>query len=130
MTGAVLYQGGGFSVTEALLRTPRKSYKLSQIEYVSVERPLLLFATLPAAGVTGFTIGFWRYLEPGEGPTLIAVSLAAVLVSICFGTLRVHSLALRDGEVATSFGSIGRLRHVRAAIEKAMIARNQPGASS
>ena len=32
MSGAVLYAGGGFTVTERLLRTPRKSHGKVMIE--------------------------------------------------------------------------------------------------
>ena len=45
------YRGGGFAVGERLLRTPRKTYRLDQIEYVSVQRPLLLFVGLGLARI-------------------------------------------------------------------------------
>lgn len=116
----VYYQGGGFHVTEHLLTTPRKTYSLSRLEYVSVSRPLLALAGIPALGVAGFAIAFWRYLTPGEGVVLLTGSVVAVAIGLTVGALRVHSLALRDDDVATSFGSIFRLRHVRRAVEKAM----------
>ncbi len=116
----VYYQGGGFRVTEHLLTTPRKTYSLSRLEYVSVSRPLLALAGIPALGATGFAIAFWRYLTPGEGIVLLTGSVVAASIGLTVGALRVHSLALRDEDVATSFGSIFRLRHVRRAVEKAM----------
>lgn len=123
MGAPVFYQGGGFEVTDTLLRTPRKSYALGQIEYVSVQRPLLVFAGLPAVGVIGFCLTFWRYLHAGEIAALAGASSLALLAAFLFGTLRVHSLALRDDEVAMSFGLVARLRDVRAAVERAMEAR-------
>ena len=116
----VYYQGGGFLVTEHLLATPRKTYALGRIEYVSVSRPLLALAGIPALGVAGFAIAFWRYLNPGEGAVLLVGAAVGIALGMTVGALRVHSLALRDDDVATSFGSIFRLRHVRRAVEKAM----------
>jgi hypothetical protein len=118
------FRGGGFEVTERLLRTPRKSYAIGQIEYVSVERPLLFFAVPPAFGVIGFALAFWRYLETVEIATLVCLSAATILAAFQFGTLRVHSLALRDDEVAVSFGPIGTLRKVRSAVERVMHGNN------
>lgn len=124
MDAPVFYSGGGFEVTDTLLRTPRKSYALGQIEYVSVQRPLLAFAGLPALGALGFCMAFWRYLHTGEIVALFGVSALALLVALLVGTLRVHSLALRDDEVAMSIGLVARLREVRAAVERAMAARH------
>lgn len=123
MSAEVFYRGGGFEVNRKLLRTPRKSYAIGQIEYVSVHRPLLAFVIVPAVGLAGFTFAFWRYLYTAEIATLIAGSVVVVILAMCFGALRVHSLALRDDEVAMNFGRIGRLREVRAAVEPAMAER-------
>lgn len=124
MNEAVFYEGGGFRVSDSLLTTPRKSYALARIEYVSVTRPLLFFLCGPSIGLMGFTLGFWRYLHAGEIMMLIGVSVVGIILGCLFGTLRVHSLALRDDEVAQSFGPIMRLREVRCAVEKAMVFRS------
>lgn len=123
MTELVFYQGGGFRVTDALLVTPRKTYALGKVEYVSVTRPLLFFAACPALGVIGAALAFQHYLFWGEIVTLVTLSVLASAAACLFGTLRIHSLALRDDEVAQSFGPIGRLREVRRAVEKAMVVR-------
>lgn len=124
MERPVFYSGGGFEVSETLLRTPRKTYALERIEYVSVQRPLAFFVGLPAAGLIGFTLGFWRYLSGTEAALLIGGSALAIAGAFCVGTLRVHSMALRDDEVAMSFGLIGTLRAVRMAVEQAMAWRD------
>lgn len=124
MERPVFYSGGGFEVSETLLRTPRKTYALERIEYVSVQRPLAFFVGLPSAGLIGFVFGFWRYLSALEAGLLIGGSSLAIAGAFCVGTLRVHSMALRDDEVAMSFGLIGQLRHVRAAVERAMAWRD------
>ncbi len=123
MSETVFYRGGGFEVSGNLLRTPRRTYSLDRIEYVSVTRPLLLFAGAPAAGVMGFSLAFHRYLFASEIVLMLGASLAAITTGCLVGTLRVHSLALRDDEVAQSFGPITRLRLVRAAVEQAMARR-------
>ncbi len=120
MTGTVFFRGGGFEVTDRFLLTPRRTYFLRNIEYISVTRPLLLFAGLPAAGVAIFALAFARYLFLSEIVFMLAASLAGITLACLFGTLRVHSLALRDDEVAQTFGLIVRLRQVRAAVEQAM----------
>ncbi|MCR5858267.1 DUF6232 family protein [Mesorhizobium sp. J428] len=124
MEPLVYFRGGGFEVTDRLLRTPRKSYAIDRIEYVSVGRPLLFFAGLPATGLIGFALVFRRYLLASEIVTLTGVSIAAIGLALLFGTLRVHSLALRDDEVAMNFGPLSRLRQVRTAVEQAIVARH------
>lgn len=124
MNEAVFFAGGGFEVTGRLLRTPRKTYGISNIEFVAVERPLLLFVIPPALGLLGFAAVFRRYLYAGEIVTLLAVCAAAIAVAFLFGSLKVHSLALRDTEVASSLGLVTTLRQVRLAVEKAMAFRD------
>lgn len=124
MTDATIFAGGGFEVTALLLRTPRKTYAIERIEYVSVERPLLLFATPPAIALLGFGAAFHRYLYAGEITALVIGCAGVIALALRLGTLRVHSLALRDEEVASSFGLISTLRQVRRAVETAMAERH------
>lgn len=125
MDRPVFLCSGGFEVSGTMLRTPRKTYLIGQIEYISVQRPLLLFAGLPALGVAAFTLGFWRYLEAPEIALLLGGSACAIALAACFGTLRVHSLALHDDEVSISYGPIGQLRAVRRAVEEALVWREE-----
>lgn len=120
MNDATFFSGGGFTVTDRLLRTPRKTYSIHRIEYVSVERPLLLFLLPPVIGLIGFAVVFRRYLYMSEILSLVGICIAAAIVAFLFGTLRIHSLALRDSEVASSLGLVTTLREVRHAVEKAM----------
>ena len=124
MNRTVLFSGRGFEVTDRLLRTPRKSYAINRIEYVAVERPLLLFVVPPALGLIGFIGIFRRYLFTGEIVTLGIACALAIAAALLFGTLKVHSLALRDSEIASSLGLVTTLRQVRRAVEKAMAARD------
>lgn len=119
----IFFDGRGFKVSDRLLTTPRKTYAMGQIEFVSVERPLLFFVIPPALAVIGFAMIFVRYLYAGEIVTLIAFCGFAIIAALTIGTLRVHSLALRDDEVAISFGPMSTLRQVRKGVEAAMTAR-------
>lgn len=123
MTGPVLFEGGGFSVTETLLSTPRKTYRLDRIEYVSVERTFFVFAALPAFALLGIALRFWRYLLPGEAAVLIGLPVAALAVAWQVGILQVHSVALRGDDDTRSIGRIATLRQVRAAVAHAMASR-------
>lgn len=123
MNAALLFEGGGFSVTPTLLRTPRKTYRLDRIEYVSVERTFFVFAVLPSAALLGIALRFWRYLLPGEAAFLMGLPLLVLVAAWQIGTLQVHSLALRGEDDTRSIGWIPRLRGVRAAVEQAMASR-------
>lgn len=125
MEDTIIYRGGGFEVSDRLLRTPRKTYLIPQIEYVAVQRPLLYFLLPPALGLLGFATVFACYLYTNEIVTLVAVSAVAGVVAFLFGTLRVHSLALRDDEVAMSVGLVSTLKEVRRAVEDAMAYRDR-----
>lgn len=124
MSEAVFFEGRGFKVSDRLLTTPRKTYAMGQIEFVSVERPLLFFVVPPAFALIGFAAIFGRYLYAGEIATLSVICGLAILAAVTFGTLRVHSLALRDDEVAMSFGLVSTLRQVRKGVETAMASRH------
>lgn len=120
MNEAIFFYGGGFEVTDRVLRTPRKTYALKNIEFISVERPLALFLLPPVIGLISFALVFRRYLFTGEIVTLVCVCALAATVALLFGTLRVHSLALRDQEVGSTLGLVTTLKQVRRAVEKAM----------
>lgn len=130
METPVLYSGGGYLVDSTIFRTPRKSYSVRQIEYIEVRRPFLAFAGLPALGVVGFCLAFWRYLYTAEIALLMGGAVAVLVLAFLFGTLRVHSLALKDDGVAMNFGLVSRLRAVRAAVERAMAAHQDRRAVS
>lgn len=121
MNEPVFYEGGGYKVTDRLLTTPRKSYALAKVEYVSVTRPLLVFAAAPAAGVMGMALAFHRYLYWVEIAPVVGVAALVIAAASQIGTLRIHSLALRDDDVSQNYGPVVRLRDVRRAVEKAIV---------
>tara|TARA_R110002072_G_scaffold148598_1_gene296096 strand:+ start:6731 stop:7096 length:366 start_codon:yes stop_codon:yes gene_type:complete len=115
----VLFTGGGFKVTNNLLRTPRRAYELRNVEIVTVKQPLLLICGGVGLGLIGFTAAFFRYLYFYEVLTLLGCAIATIAVSALFGTLKVHSLAMRADE-GVIYGRIGTLRAVKDAVERAL----------
>lgn len=124
----MIFSGKGFSVTKDILRTPRRTYDLKNIEYVSLHQPLLVVLGITAMGLILFTVSFYRYLYGAEIFTMIAVSVVAVILAASVGSLKVHSLTLRE-EQTPLFGDIRTLRKVKDAVEQAMMIRGQ-GASA
>lgn len=122
----VLFEGGGYRVTSKILKTPRKSISLAQLEYVAVEYSLRFVAGVPAVAMIAFALRFGRYLSAIELPLILAVSAAGIWAAMRIGTLRVHSFALQDQDTAT-YGFIRHLHSVRLAVEQAMETRGQGG---
>lgn len=118
----VLFSGGGFEVTTGTLKTPRRAYDLRNVEMVSVRQPLLIICGGVGLGMLGFTIAFYRYLYAWEIMTLGASAVLAIIASATFGTLKVHSLAMR-GDEGLLYGRISTLRQVKQAVEKVIDAK-------
>ena len=129
MTETVLYQGGGFTVTPSMLRTPFKTYELGKIQFVGVQRGMLLFAAIPAVAGILFVMRFFRYLYFfTEVVPLLCICALALYAAAQVGTLKVRSFALNDDEESNSFGLMRHLTGVRAAVEKAIMARKDKDA--
>lgn len=118
----VLFEGDGFQVTDRILTTPRRTYELKNVELVSVKQPLLLLCGGIGTGLIGFTAAFFPYLYTAEVLTLVVLAVGAIITSAMFGTLKVHSLAMR-GDEGTLYGRIGTLRAVKESVSQALDAR-------
>jgi bacteriorhodopsin len=115
----VFFSGGGFTVTNGTLTTPRRAYDLSNVEMVSVRQPLFLLCGGVGVGVLGFVASFYRYLYDWEVAALSVSAVLAIIISAMVGTLKVHSLAMRSDE-GTLYGRISTLRKVKSAVERAI----------
>ena len=120
--GDEIFSGRGFSVTKGVLRTPRRAYDLKNIEYVSLHQPLLIILSLTGIGLILFTISFLRYLYGWEIFTMILGSVISVVLAAGVGSLKVHSLALRE-EQTPLIGDIRTLRKVKEAVEQVISER-------
>ena len=112
-----IFNGHGFLVTDKILRTKRRTYDLKNVEYVSVHQPLLVILGVIGVGLILFTFSFYRYLYGWEIVTMLAVSIISVALATFVGSMKVHSIALRD-EQAPLFGNIRTLRKVKDAVEQ------------
>ena len=115
----VYFSGDGFKVSNGTLTTPRRAYDLSNVEMVSVSQPLLLICGGVGMGLLGFIASFYRYLYSWEVIILGLTAVLAIIASAMVGTLKVHSLAMRD-DVGLLYGRIVTLRKVKFAVEKAI----------
>ena len=112
-----IFRGHGFLVTEKILRTKRRTYELKNVEYVSIHQPLLVILGVVGVGLILFTASFYRYLYGWEIVTILAVSVVSIGLATFLGTMKVHSIALRD-EQTPLFGNIRTLRKVKDAVEQ------------
>ena len=78
---------------------------------------LLVILGVTAVGLILFTVSFFRYLYAWEIITLLAVSGVAVGLAAFVGSMKVHSIALRE-EQTPLFGDIRTLRKVKDAVEQ------------
>lgn len=118
-----IFNGQGFVVTDKILRTKRRTYDLKNVEYVSVHQPLLVILGVIGLGLILFTVSFYRYLYGWEIFTMLAVSIISVGLATFVGSMRVHSIALRD-EQTPLFGDVRTLRKVKEAVEQVISDRD------
>lgn len=111
-----LYEGGGFEVTTSILKTWKRTYKLKNIEMVTIHQPLLVLTGFVGVGLIGFTFSLSRYLYLGEKIALIGGSILAIMVASRIGSLKVQSLALRDDQ-GQIIGLIRHLTQVKEAVD-------------
>jgi|EndMetStandDraft_9_1072997.scaffolds.fasta_scaffold209245_2 hypothetical protein len=119
-----LLQSSRFVVTNAFLRTPRKTYKLHDIDYVQVKRPFLLLAVATSTLLLAWAAVFADLLYRSEWALLVLIVAIAVGAASRLGTLVVHSWSLRGGELEDAIiWDIATVRAVRAALDRAMLTR-------
>ncbi|MEO0383203.1 MAG: hypothetical protein AAF234_06565 [Pseudomonadota bacterium] len=122
-----LYKDKFYTVTRSNLRTPRQNFVLSKIEHVSLRNPFLLLGIPLGLACVGPIIAFGRYLYLGEIVMLALTAAGLLFAALQFGVLKVHSLALREGDAAI-IGQIATLKKVRKAVEQAIELREQANA--
>lgn len=118
----LLYEDDFYTVTPSRLRTPKQTFTMSKIEYVSLRAPYLIMSVPIALASLGAVFAFSRYLYTAEIAVLIGLAITLPIVGAQFGVMKLHSLALRDGDPVV-YGRIGRLRKVRAAVDAVLDAR-------
>lgn len=113
----IYYDDGKFIVTDKNLKTPRKTYRLSRIEKISLRRDPFYFALAIALPLLGFLWAFNGLLYQGERIALVVIPLVLVGLTARLGVLYVESRTL--GEMA-ALAQMTKLRDVRQAVEDAI----------
>lgn len=123
------YENDAWRVTDRIVRTPRKTFALEKIDGVSLKRSFFILAFAPAIGGVALTLLWWRYLYVEEIGVALGVSIATLLLSFRFGTLKVEALSLNSDEDGIVFDRFSHLATIRDAIELAIQERDASEAS-
>src|SRR5688572_13815802 len=120
----VLFRSKRFTVTDKILRTPRKTYALQEVDYVQVKRPLFMLSLGLGALLLAWAAVFWDLLYFQERAFLVLGVLITIAAASRVGTLVVHSLSLRGGDLEDAIiWDITTVRAVRAALDEAMLTK-------
>jgi hypothetical protein len=116
-----LFQSARFLVTEGFLRTPRKTYKLRDIDYVQVKRPFLLLTISTGTLLLGWAAVFHELLYPFEWLLLASGVVVSIIAASRLAVLVVHSWSLRGGELEDAIvWDVNTVRRIRTALDEAM----------
>jgi hypothetical protein len=116
-----LFKCARFLVTESFLRTPRKTYKLQDIDYVQVKRPFLLLTILTGTLLLAWATVFRELLYPIEWLLLASGIAASIIAASRLAVLVVHSWSLRGGELEDAIvWDVSTVRRIRTALDEAM----------
>lgn len=122
MTEKIIFKTRSIFVSDRLFRTPRRSYRLSDIEKLTIKRPLFLTSLPLAVGCYFLLKEYAPYLYQGEKAFCVAMFTVAPFLSWFIGTLSVTSKSLRDDDAIT--GYMPTLRKAREAIEEVIFSSN------
>ena len=114
----VIYESGALKVTRTLFRTPRRSYRIANIEKINLKRPMLWFSLPLSAGAFFLLKEYGQYLYEFEQITCLVSMVGLPLIGAQVGTLSVSSKALGSDDAV--IGSIRTLKRVRDALETVM----------
>lgn len=114
---------GRFVITERSLRSPRKSFVVSEIEKIVLRRPLLIFAALFLVLIVGAVNAFWELIYPHELPWVLGVPLLSVWIASRIAVLNIRIRTQRQDD--TVIGGYGELKRVRDALDDMVDRRNE-----
>lgn len=115
----VIYQSGRLLVSSTLFRTPRRSYRIRDIEKITIKRPLFWFSVPLAIGSYFLLKEYSAYLFEEEKYICL---LTMTLLPICLwfiGTLSVTSKSYSNDDAITGF--MPQLKKARHAIESVIL---------
>lgn len=118
----VIYESSALKVTRTLFRTPRRSYRIANIEKINLKRPMLWFSLPLSAGAFFLLKEYGRYLYEIEQIICLISMVGLPIIGAQFGTLCVSSKALGSDDAV--IGSMRTLRRVRDALESVIFSTN------
>ena len=115
MTDHNLFHTDRITVTKKLVRTPRKTYRMADIEKITLKRSVFLMSVPLSIGSIAMIFEYHRYLYNIELLLCLFNGLALPFITWKIGTLSVTSKSLRDDDAVT--GYMPTLIKAREAIE-------------
>lgn len=111
----VIYQSGRLLVSSTLFRTARRSYRIRDIERITIKRPLFWFSVPLAIGSYLLLKEYSQYLFEEE-KYICLFTMTIVPITFWFiGTLSITSKSYSNDDAITGF--MPRLQKTRKAIE-------------
>ena len=113
----VYFQDGKFTVTDRNLKTPRKTYRIANIEKIALRHDPIYFALAVCLPALGLLFAFNDYLYNHERLILGGGSALLIFITARYGILFVESKALSE---MAALAPMPTLRKVREAVENAI----------
>lgn len=117
----VYFNNGKLLVADNLFRTPRRSYRISDIEKVTIKRPMFWMGIPLAIGSFLMLSEYSAYLYQNEKYICIAMFTIVPLILWNIGTLSVTSKSYTNDDAITWF--MPSLKKAREALEARIIAQ-------
>lgn len=117
----VYFNNGKLMVADNLFRTPRRSYRISDIEKVTIKRPLFLLGIPLAIGSFMMLSEYSAYLYSHEKYICLAMFTIFPILLWNIGTLSVTSKSYTNDDAITWF--MPSLKKARYALEERIIAQ-------
>lgn len=118
----IIFNNNGITVSTSLFKTPRHTYRISDIEKIAIKRPLLWFSLPIALGCLSLLLGFRPYLYEHERWICTAVMVFLPIIGWDVVTLSVTSKAYTNDVAA--IGHIKTLAAARNALDKVIFQAN------
>ena len=117
----VYFDNGKLLVSDNLFRTPRRSYRISDIEKVTIKRPLFWLGVPLAIGSFLLLSEYSAYLYVEEKYICLAMFTILPLLLWNIGTLSITSKSYSNDDAVTWF--MPSLRRARYALEERIISQ-------
>jgi len=121
----IYFDNGKLLVADNLFRTPRRSYRISDIEKVTIKRPIFWMGIPLAIGSFLLLIEYSPYLYEIEEYICIAMFTIIPFILWNIGTLSVTSKSYSNDDAITSL--MPSLKQARYALEQRIIAQASEG---